>query len=378
MPIHYLDIESKQRQMTGFIASIKDFVVSDGEPLSAEHVLTDPNISLYCLDDVNQRAIFVEMTPGVDLAQASFVYMTQYDSAKRLVAVPYPEFITLARQLPPLDNLIMIYMTGRSGSTLLSKVFNEVENVISLAEPDVPVQFIHLRTPDGARDAELTELLQATIRFCFKPTGQKQGSTYALKLRGEAVQMVDLVQAAFPKAKNLFLYRDVIGWVASFYRILRRFDFPDSRPVDEWITLNELINNRDFSHMTAYLPVGTTQISLIQQLTLWFLVITEWYTTSAATGIPILPIRYADLDSQPEKTLTAVFQYCGLPLSEVQRTLKVFETDSQAGTPLGRDNPKVGNQEKLSDEDLAEINRILSIYPYIKESDFVVPGTLTI
>ena len=43
-------------------ASIKDFVVSDGAALPPEGLLTDPNISLYSLDDANQRAIFVEMS----------------------------------------------------------------------------------------------------------------------------------------------------------------------------------------------------------------------------------------------------------------------------------------------------------------------------
>jgi len=378
MQTHYLNIVSKQRQMIGFIASIKDFTVSDGEAISPEVVLTDPNISLYCLDDANQRAIFVEMSPGTDLSQAAFVYQTQYEAAQRLIAVPYAEFITLAQQLPPVDNLIMIYMTGRSGSTLLSKIFNEVQNVVSLAEPDVPVQFIHLRTPDGQRDAELIELLQCTVRFCFKPTDRKEASIYALKLRSEAVQMMDLMQAAFPQVKNLFLYRDVIGWVASFVRLFRHDGVFEPTPVNEWLAFIKVLFTQDLTYITAYLPPGTTHISLVQSMTLWFLAITEWYTTSAAKSIPILPFRYADLDTQPVKTLNAIFQYVGLPVSEVQRTLNVFETDSQAGTHMARDNPKVGNQEKLSDVDIAEINHILSVYPHIKESDFTLPGTLKI
>lgn len=378
MQANYLNIMAKQRQMTGFIASLKDFEVSDGEAISPDLILTDPNISLYCLDDANQRAIFVEMLPGIDLSQAVFVYQTQYEAAQRLIAVPYAEFKQLAQQLPSVENLIMIYMTGRSGSTLLSKIFNEVENAVSLAEPDVPLQFLHLRTANGQRDAELIELLQCTVRFCFKPTSHKKTSIYVLKLRSEAVQIVDLFQAAFPQAKNLFLYRDVIGWVASFTRLFRRDGITEPTPTDEWLAFVKVLFTQDITHLSTYLPASTTQISLIQQMTLWFLAIMEWYTATAAKGIPILPFRYADLDAEPVKTLNAVFQYVGLPISEVQRTLSVFETDSQAGTGFQRDDPKVGNQEKLSEADIAEIKHILSVYPYIKESDFTVPGTLKI
>jgi hypothetical protein len=378
MQAHYLNIDSKKRQMYGFAASLADFSVSDGEVIQPEGMLTDPNISLYCLDDAHRQAIFVEMSPGIDLSQAPFVYIAQYEAAQRLIAVPYDEFKKLAQQLPPIENLIMIYTVGRSGSTLLSKVFNEVNNSLSLAEPDAPVQFVHLRTAADRPNAELIELLQSTIRFCFKPTSAKQPSICVLKLRSEAVQIMDLMQAAFPKMKNLFLYRDLIGWVASFYRLFRLDNAPEYMPVDDWCDFMKRLFNQDFTHLTAYLPLGTTQITRIQQLTLWFLEVIAWYTASTAKGIPILPFRYADLDRSPEKTLTEVFGYLGLPESEVKRTLSVFETDAQAGTSFARDNANVGNQEKLSEEQIAEINRILSIYPFIKESHFTVPGTLQV
>ena len=90
--------------------------------------------------------------------------------------------------------------------------FNELDNVLSLSEPDVGTQFVHLRNADGSRDSELRELLDCTVRFLSKPTATKAPSIYALKLRNEALQVMDLYQSTFPQAKNLFLYRDAIGW----------------------------------------------------------------------------------------------------------------------------------------------------------------------
>src|SRR5690349_11193136 len=95
----YLTIESKERQMAGFLASLADFTVTAGMSVDADIVRANPHISLYCLDDASKRAIFVELPPGVDLASAAFVYQTQYEQAKRLIAIPYDSFIRLAHDL---------------------------------------------------------------------------------------------------------------------------------------------------------------------------------------------------------------------------------------------------------------------------------------
>ena len=178
MTTQYLTIEAKHRQMTGFLASLADFSVTRGDEVSADIVRERPNISLYCLDDTAKQAIFVELPPDVDLAMAPFMYQTQYEQAQRLIAMPYDTFRQVARQLPEVEHLIMIYMTGRSGSTLLSQLFNQVDSILSLSEPDVATHFVHLRSADGLRDTELRDLLDCTVRMLFKPTAFKTPSTY--------------------------------------------------------------------------------------------------------------------------------------------------------------------------------------------------------
>lgn len=85
MPAHYLNIEEKHRDSFGRLASLADFSVSEDEVVPAGIVLSHPNISLYCLDEATQRAIFVELPPDVDLALAPFVYQMQFEQALRLV-----------------------------------------------------------------------------------------------------------------------------------------------------------------------------------------------------------------------------------------------------------------------------------------------------
>jgi hypothetical protein len=374
----YLNIEGRERQMAGFLASLADFTVTTGETVNADVVRTNPNVSLYSLDDASKRAIFVELPPDVDLAKAPFVYQTQYEQAQRLIAVPYDSFIQLAHDLPKVNDLIMIYMTGRCGSTLLSHVLNELDTVLSLSEPDVATQFVHLQSVYRTRDAELRALLDCTVRVLFKPTASKTPFTYALKLRSEGTQVMDLFQATFPQAKNLFLYRDAIGWVTSFYRIFSRGGSSEPMPLDEFRTLFGLLFNYDFTQLTSYLDEGTTELSTVHVLTLWWLATMEWYLAKHALGIPILAARYADLNAYREEVLSALFTYCGLPPSKVRETLGVFARDSQAGTFLARDKPEEGNILRLSDAQQDEITRILSRHPTIDTSELIVPGTLHI
>lgn len=378
MLAQYLNIGAKHRPMAGFHAGLMDFRVTPGEAVNADIICADPALSLYCLDQATQQAIFVELPPEVDLARAPFVYQTQYKRARRLLAVPYTTFRQLAFQLPAVEHLIMIYMTGRSGSTLLSHLFNTVDSVRSFSEPDVATHFIHLRRAEGLPETELRELLDSTVRFLFKPTPFKAPSVLALKLRNEGTQLMDLFQATFPQVRNLFLYRDALGFIRSFYRIATRYQTPAPTPIRDFLAGFRLSSAFDATPLLACLDPGTISVSTLQYLTLWWMAAMEWYLEQQARGIPALAIRYDDLNSQREQVVNAVFQYCGLPTTAVPQAIGVFAQDAQAGTPLARDIPNQGNQLQLSEAQCQEILRILRRHPMIQASGFVVPGTLQV
>jgi hypothetical protein len=377
MTVQYLNIDEKHRQGLGNVASILDFSVSEGEAVDAGIVLSSPNLSLYCMDDANRRAIFVELPDGIDLTTAPFVYVTQYEQAQRLLAVPYESFRRAAKTLPETERLILIYISGRSGSTLLSSLFNELDSVASLAEPDVATQFVKLRPADGSRDAELRDLFDCTVRILFKPTPFKAADTFALKFRSEGLQIMDLCHAALPQAKNLFLYRDAIGFTASFYRIFTKNDeFPESMTRSDWVAAFTDMMNYDFAPAAATLAPGLELLSMPQHLCMWWAVIMDWYLAQYAGGIPVLAVHYADLNAHKEQVVRAIFEYCGLPTAQLAQSLRAFERDSQAGTLLAREKPTEGNKPKFTAEQTAEITRILARHPVIRDSDFIAPGTL--
>jgi len=377
MEAQQLDIESKHRQTIGFLGSLKDFSYTDGGEVDPNEVVDNPQISLYCLDDIDERAIFVELPTDIDLTKAAFVYQTQYEEAQRLIAVPYGTFTALADSLPEIRLPIFVHITGRSGSTLLSHVFNESGIAASLAEPDVATQLVNLRAA-GTPEAELRSLAQSTVHFLFKSNHAEGVQAHAIKFRNQGVQVMDLFQATFPQGKNLFLYRDAIGFATSFYRLFKKSGASEYSLFDDWQSRFGAFLAADLSYLADYLDEGHEEISLPVQLTLWWIAVLEWYLAQVDRDTPVLAVRFSDLTQYKEETVRQIFSYCGLPLSGVERGLGAFDRDAHAGTGFARENPKEANKLSLSEEQTESIRAILQRHPILKTSDFIVPGTLEV
>jgi hypothetical protein len=130
MSARVLTINERHLRTPDHLASLADFTHTEGDEVDPKVVIDNPDLSLYCLDDATKRAIFAQLPPGVDLTRSPFVYQTQGEQAERLVAVSYDAFLYLAAELPKVDTLIPIYGPGRSGSTLLSHIFNGDRKVV--------------------------------------------------------------------------------------------------------------------------------------------------------------------------------------------------------------------------------------------------------
>lgn len=365
-------IESK-KETFGFPA-VGDFTLGTGHPMDSGQLLSNTLLSLYCLDDEGRRAIFVELPEAVDLTKAPFVYMTQLEHAQNVVAVPYETFMRLGDDLPQVQRPIMVYMSGRSGSTLLSHILNESGEVVSLSEPEAPAQFSYLwNGPGSGREQELLRLARSAARFLFRPYPSDDGKAHAIKLRSEGVVAMDLFQTALPEAQNLFSYRDALGWTTSFYRIMTKDGFPETMTVSEWLARIRSYNQLDWSPQTAYLDPAQEDLSLPEFLALWWIFCMETYLDQVQRGIPVLPIRFTDLMERREETLVQVFEYCGLPRSAIKSGMRAFKRDSQSGTFLERENAQEANKLLLSNEQIESVKAILRRHPILKTSDFKVP-----
>ena len=186
---------------------------------------------------------------------------------------------------------------------------------------------------------------------------------------------MDVFQAAFPRGKNLFLYRDVKEFVASFQRILRQVGLPESKPFSVWRDEFQAYLAGDLGHFSNYVGGGQAHLTIAQQMTCWWLAVIEWYMAQHAQGVPAMAVSYADLVDVKEETLTEIFRYCELPTNKVVQGLRAYEIDSQAGTRMARENPLEVNSQHLTSEELSAVEAILAKHPLLKKTGFTVPSS---
>ena len=376
MQVSQFGIENKHRQDVGFVASLNDFTISGGSEADVLVLIENTAVSLYCFDDKARQAVFVELPPQVDLTNEPFVYQSQYEYAQRIFTCPLPLFNQLAKQLPPVQRPIFIHITGRSGSTLLNHAFNASGVVKSLAEPDIVSQFASLRhQSDSVREEELEVLADSTLRFLFKDHHLPHIQAHAVKFRNQGTLVMDIFQSVFPQGKNLFLYRNVVDFVASFQRILRSVGLPENKPFLAWRDEFQAYLAGDLSHLSQYVGDEQVDVTIAEQVALWWTAVIEWYVAQHNQGVPAMAVSYADFVSAPEETLTAVFRYCELPTDKVAQGLAAYAKDSQAGTRMARENPLEVNSQRLTAGELTAVQKILAQHPFLSHSDFTIPSS---
>ncbi|MEM1170601.1 MAG: sulfotransferase domain-containing protein [Cyanobacteria bacterium P01_H01_bin.35] len=320
----------------------------------------------------------MSLSSDIKLSRVPFYYQAQFDKAQSLIALTYECLHDLAERVKTkLEKLILVYSTGRSGSTLLSHILNESGNVVSFSEPDMLTQLVHLREQKvGAKgDQEITSLIRDCVRLIFKPIQTGEVSHQAIKFRNQCVALIGLFHQVFPNAKNLFLYRNAIDYVASEYRLMIRYRSPELVSVDRALAWLE-----GYHGTIALEKLGICLkkdvLSWVECFALNWVIIMDRALNFLEQNISMLPVRYEDLNSNRFRIITQLFEYCDLPNTSVMQALTAFERDSQAGTTLARDKANRGNVTTLDENDRAKIVAIIALHPVIQSPDFIIPGTL--
>lgn len=328
--IDILEIERRCKTYALGIASPDDFACRVAGEVDPSVLITDPTISLYCLDHDAHRALFVQVPADVDITTPPFLYMAQCEHAQRLYAVPYDILHTVAAGISAPDQLIFIHTSGRAGSTLLSKAFGELESVTSLSEPDVYSQAAALRQA-GVEDHDLRRILRDATLLLFNPAFTADSALHVVKFRSFAIQVADLLADAFPGAHTLLTYRDLAGSIRSG----AAFGLDEMPPEDLLATAFGI------ARMTPLLAAELqlrTDLDPIEVLGLIWLSTMQAHSRLQAQGLLSLAVRYEALLADPRRALATVLAFCGLPVERAGECLRAFERDSQAGSPLSRES----------------------------------------
>jgi hypothetical protein len=366
MSTRVLHIIDKVAPLEFFPAVPQNFVLRAGESVPAEVVLDNPDISLYCLDDENRQALFVETSAGIDLLQGPFFYLAQYEHAQRLFAVPYETLHRLADELPSGPaNLVLIYSVGRCGSTLISQALNALEGVLSYSEPDVYTQIAMLRHEDSSRDEEYLRL----ITSCTRMLG-RDATTLAIKFRASGIHIADLFHQLFPEARSLFLHRHAERWLESMNAgFTPNMPRADAEPLFTRFVLAQAPLLMPFITRHGRPP------TLTEAYMLNWLSVVDKYLTMRDEGVPFLAVRYEEIKAEPKSTLLELLTYCGLPVEDFDDAYDTFSTDSQEGTVLSRASRQQNPALALRPRDYARARKVLAEHPLIQTADFDIFAT---
>jgi hypothetical protein len=371
-----LNINEKVRHNPTSFVSLRDFDVTPGGTVSLKTIVRNPNISLYALNHFNREAIFVETPAEVDLSERPFLYQAQYDNAIRLYSMSYKSFLKLADMMRQPDRqLILIHSVGRCGSTLLSTVFNNLPDVLSLSEPEAFTEIVKRREPDGSNEKEMAHLMDAVIQVQCRPTNQIAPKMYAIKFRSFSTVMIDLLHRVAPQSKHIFLYRNAEDRARSNARAFKTVE-AENEAMD---AANLRVRSKFVPLISQYADRATSgTLSKVEFSMLAWLSGMQKYVELHEAGIPMCAVRYEDMIAEPEQIVRILFEYCDLPTTPERIALgvKAFERDAQQGSSLARKNLKQDEQNQLTEEHLQEIHQLLAEHTTIQTADFIVPGTI--
>jgi len=366
MEAYDLIIDSKAKPSPFSMVSGDDFLTHAGGSVDPHAILREPTLSLYCLDHARQRALFVDTPPDSDLLQAPFYFIAQYETARRLIAVPYDTLHALAREVE-LDPrcIILIFSTGRCGSTLFSQVLNLNPQIVSFSEPDVFTQLVMLRTAGQGSDAQIESLLHDSLMIMCANARQQGFQRYAFKFRSYVLSLSDLLYHAVPEAKLVFLYRHARTWAFSFSRA---FGSTDDKVEEQLVKSRYIIPSID-----AYLKTHTGSISWTQYLAhMWVSTMRDsrWLQQH---GAALACARFEDLQATPQAVLLSLLNHCGLPMPDPDQLASALAKDSQAGTAGAQD--RKAPARILTDAGLTELERIVCQLDPELSSDTILPNT---
>ena len=351
-----LIIENKVKANLFDIVALSDFDYSLGQELDASVILQQTNISLYCLDPESNSVVFVEKKPEVDLLNAPFYFIAQYEAAQRLITISYERLFSLASEVTiETSKVILFYSTGRCGSTLFSHILNLNPKVISFAEPDVFSQLVMLRTKVESSKEEISSLLLGVTKIMCA-TAKLQGyDYYAFKFRSYVLSVSDLLFYTIPEAKILFMYRNALTWAQSFSRAFGPTEDEFKKRLQETGTFRYVIpsvnshllkhnNQMTWNEYLAHMWVSTMKDAL-------------WLKEHSS---PLATASFEALKASPSSVIETLLSHCDLPLPHTEGLAEILAKDSQAGTQAAQDNTEV------TEDDLIDLeNIILQMEPYL-------------
>ena len=356
----------RRRLFTYQASSPMDFLCVYHTTVRPEYVLRR-NVSLYCI--MLKDAYFIETPVDMNIYSSDenpFMYLAQFNGGQNIIKMPIHTFHTLADKIgDPRVPVIWVSNIGRCGSTLLGQVFERVPGTCVLSEPDATLNICELRSKNQISEKEYEDLLRSTIRIiCKQDTNIKR---FVVKTRSTCASLLLVLSKIYPNhVQQIFMYRNSLETIAS-----------NSVAVTPYSVLLRAFADNDF--VSSIFPVFRKQFrferqckipdfpdvplerTFEQQVHIWAnFVILGRHAISRDPNI--IPLKYEDVISNPNKTIQTIFQTLGIPLEHSDKAVSSLDRDSQRGTSISGRKSKNSPRRRISAENWTIANKILSSY----------------
>ncbi|HKB96807.1 MAG TPA: hypothetical protein VKB94_08140 [Rhizomicrobium sp.] len=161
--------------------------------------------------DAEREALFLVRLEPSQYRAASFLDNRILDGAAAIGWVPYAPIEAVARHIIPLP-LHFIFHAGHVGSTLLSRLLDEVPGILGLREP-LPLRRLAELHDRRGDDAQFRSLLATMLRLWGR--GFDGSEMVVLKATSNAGRIAPQVLQACPDARAIYLNLDPEPYIAT-------------------------------------------------------------------------------------------------------------------------------------------------------------------
>lgn len=365
----FIIINKTKSKITSF-SNRDDFELKPDGQVDKSVIINNPNITPYALDIDRKEVVFVENSIKDNLLEHPFFYQAQYLYAQRVITISFRDFNELSESLPsPEASLIFLYSIGRCGSTLMSKVFNEIGNTISISEADTFTQLVSEIDHKTLNSIETKDLIESLMKVLYKPSFIKDADYLFLKFRSFCTEIAGDINSVFPKSKNIFMYRDLSPWIKS---CAKAYDIFNEKSI-VWMRQND-------GSLNTYVPLisldkkAPPHLDPIKVLSYMWLSGIDKCLQLINSGMDITPLKYEDLISNPAGELIRLFQNIGIDEGLARKGVPSFDFDSQEGSLLSRKNLGYSEKRGLSVEEINMAHETINQHKIIMTNDFRIPN----
>jgi len=247
-----------------------------------------------------------------------------------------------AAQLFPLrkgsDEPIFILGTGRSGTTILGKLFAMHQETVFLNEPKAAWHFIHGEEDLAGSYSQGPARIRLQADEAKPRMARKLAAIYSWAMRGglarkvvdkypELIFRLPFVQALFPKARFIAIVRDGVDTCASVTNWSRRKGDNVGGELHDWwgrdgrkwdLIVEQLVpEHGDLAPLQELLRKA--RIHQDRAAVEWIISMREAQRVAEAYPDTLLAVRYEELCLRPDEVLTEMLSHCGLSEDPVFR-----------------------------------------------------------